>query len=408
VRKAKADVALAAWLDTTDPCFDTDVEMPMVALTSSGGGFRAFLVGAGVIQALEGPNSNVSTSGLYQGLTYHSGLSGGSWLLSSFVGNDLETISTLVETWKPTFANGLFDPEGTNSSAVFTALDVEIAANQALGFKGTVADAWPLLLSLEFLPGADYGSSNTLSQIADLLTFVDHEMPYPIITSLNVDLSGLDCVPPGNASVCEFTPCEFGTWDFRIGAFTPTAFLGSSLSNGFHSNDLCITNYDNLGFVMSTSSTLFQDLTLGSADSPTLLLADLCTITSSSSDGVTDALEVEFVEDVYALFVEIPTLTFTSATDLFANWPNPFYNLSSAPLVSAQETLAMVDGGESGQVNPIFPFLTPERNVSIILVNGNDGDTAAGYPTVPSRAIPTKPLSPLDSLECHSCHQRTS
>jgi lysophospholipase len=40
----------------------------------------------------------------------------------------------------------------------------------------------------------------------------------------------------------------------------------------------------------------------------------------------------------------------------------------------------MIDGGESDQVNPIFPFLIPDRNVSVILVNDNDGDTAALYP----------------------------
>jgi lysophospholipase len=40
----------------------------------------------------------------------------------------------------------------------------------------------------------------------------------------------------------------------------------------------------------------------------------------------------------------------------------------------------MVDGGESGQVNPIFPFLQPAREVSVIIVNDNDGDTAEIYP----------------------------
>ena len=40
----------------------------------------------------------------------------------------------------------------------------------------------------------------------------------------------------------------------------------------------------------------------------------------------------------------------------------------------------MVDGGESGQINPIFPMLLPERNVSVILVNDNDADTSALYP----------------------------
>jgi lysophospholipase len=379
-RKAKADVALAAWLDKTNSGFDTACELPTVALTSSGGGYRALLIGAGLIQALDGRDSNVSTSGLYQGLTYHSALSGGAWLLSSFLANDFSTISTLVETWKPAFANGLFDPEGSNSSAVFASISVDIAAKKAAGFKGTVADAWSRLLSLQLLPGDNFGVSNTLSKIARLSSFVDHEIPYPIITALNVDLSGTSCVPPANASVWEFTPFEFGTWDPLVAAFTPTGFLGSSLSAGFPvSSNSCTTNYDNLGFVLGTSSTLFQDPTLGAAGTPPVLLSNLCTV-ATNTNATTDPLTAEFVQDVVSLLVEIPAITFTSAGDLFANWPNPFYNLSSAPLVSTQQNLSMVDGGESLQVNPIFPFLLPDRNVSVILVNDNDGDTATIYP----------------------------
>lgn len=73
-RKAKADVGLAAWLKGRGN-FSTD-RLPSVGLASSGGGFRALLEGAGVVQALDGRDSNVGTSGLYQGLTYESGLSG--------------------------------------------------------------------------------------------------------------------------------------------------------------------------------------------------------------------------------------------------------------------------------------------------------------------------------------------
>lgn len=379
-RKAKADVALAAWLDKTNPGFDTNCGLPTVALTSSGGGYRSLLIGAGLIQALDGRDSNVSTSGLYQGLTYHSALSGGSWLLSSFIASDDSTISSLVETWKPAFANGLFDPEGSNSSAVFASINVDIAAKKAAGFKGTFADAWSRLLSLQLLPGDNFGVSNTLSKIAQLSSFVEHEIPYPIITAQNVDLSGTSCVPPANASVWEFTPFEFGTWDPLVAAFTPTAFLGSSLSAGFPvSSNSCITNYDNLGFILGTSSTLFQDPTLGAAGSPPVLLSNFCTVTGNST-ATTDPVSAAFVQDVLALLTEIPAITFASPADLFATWPNPFFNLSSAPLVSAQQNLAMVDGGESLQVNPIFPFLLPDRNVSVILVNDNDGDTAAIYP----------------------------
>lgn len=40
----------------------------------------------------------------------------------------------------------------------------------------------------------------------------------------------------------------------------------------------------------------------------------------------------------------------------------------------------MVDGGESGMVNPVFPFLLPARGVDVIIVNDNDDDTTLNYP----------------------------
>lgn len=57
---------------------------PVLALASSGGGFRALLTGAGVHQAFDGREKDkTSVSGLYQALSYESGLSGGAWLLGS-------------------------------------------------------------------------------------------------------------------------------------------------------------------------------------------------------------------------------------------------------------------------------------------------------------------------------------
>lgn len=73
-RKTKADVGLAAWLKKQGR-FSTS-SLPSVGLASSGGGYRALLEGAGVVQAFDARDSNSSTSGLYQGLTYEAGLSG--------------------------------------------------------------------------------------------------------------------------------------------------------------------------------------------------------------------------------------------------------------------------------------------------------------------------------------------
>jgi Lysophospholipase catalytic domain len=64
-----------------------------------------------------------------------------------------------------------------------------------------------------------------------------------------------------NATTYEFTPYEFGSWDKDISAFTSTEYLGSFLLNGDPAHDSsCIENFDNLGFVLGTSSTLFGEV----------------------------------------------------------------------------------------------------------------------------------------------------
>ena len=65
-RKTNANQGLAAWLTKTNAGFGT-TKLPTVALTTSGGGYRSLLSGAGVIQAFDSRDSNVGTSGLFQG-----------------------------------------------------------------------------------------------------------------------------------------------------------------------------------------------------------------------------------------------------------------------------------------------------------------------------------------------------
>ena len=74
-RTGSAQKSLAAWLHKTNSAFATS-SLPTVALTTSGGGYRSLLSGAGVIQGLDVRDSSVGTSGLFQGLTYQAGLSG--------------------------------------------------------------------------------------------------------------------------------------------------------------------------------------------------------------------------------------------------------------------------------------------------------------------------------------------
>lgn len=77
-RYAKASTALAAFLKSTNATFSPS-KYPVVGLTTSGGGYRSLLAGAGVIQGLDGREGKSAVSGLFQGCTYQAGLSGGAW-----------------------------------------------------------------------------------------------------------------------------------------------------------------------------------------------------------------------------------------------------------------------------------------------------------------------------------------
>lgn len=349
--------------------------MPTVALSSSGGGYRALLIGAGVIQAMDSRDSKAPTSGLYQALTYHAGLSEGSWLLSSIASNDFATI---LPTWKPAFANGLFFPNGAGNLTAYAAINNDLGEKTAAGFPAVTVDSWSRLLSYQLLPGANGGVANTMSGIQSLPQFKSRKAPYPIITAQAVDLAGTSCIPPKDAAHWEFTPYEFGSWDPNIAAFTPTVYLGSSLSGGTTVNaSSCYTKYDNLGYVLGTSSALFNDPGIGTESETLATFANFCSVPST---GTVSADAAALGAGIAYMSAHVPNAQLLSVADLFAPWPNPFFNLTTAPQVSSMKTLSMVDGGESGQVNPIFPFLLPARKVDVIIVNDNDADTAANFP----------------------------
>ncbi|KAL3420159.1 lysophospholipase [Phlyctema vagabunda] len=363
-RKAIADVALSEWLQTTNLDFGS-ASLPTVALTTSGGGYRSLLSGAGVIQGLDNRDSSVSTSGLFQALTYHAGLSGGSWLLSSLAGNNYPTVSYLQENlWNEAFRDSLLDPEFLLAAAAYFEVVNDVTDKELAGYDTTLVDPWGRLLSYQLLQGANGGVGTTLSSIATLSNFTSHAVPIPIITALGVKTWLGECLPGPNATQYEFSPFEMGSWDDDISAFTSTKYLGTNLDNGTPTGDNCTENYDNLGYVLGTSSALFNNFCLA-VPAPS-------NSTTSIYSTITQILD--YVHDI----------TFS---DEFATYANPFYNYNSptstpngANNVSAQLSLSLVDGGEALQNNPIFPFLQPARHVDVIIVNDNSADTADNWP----------------------------
>ena len=330
-----------------------------VALSISGGGYRALLTGAGIIQGFDERDSSVSTSGLYQGLTYQAALSGGGWLLSSMAGNNFPTITYLKDTfWKQAFLDSIFDPDSLLAPIAFIDITEDVVEKEAAGFPTTITDPWGRLLSYQLLPGSDGGAGITLSSVTKLSNFTTHAVPYPILLSQGVKTWLGECAPLANASTYELTPYEFGSWDNDISAFTPTQYLGTSLYDGLPTGS-CTVNLDNLGFVLGTSSNVFSEVCISAPDPD----SGVSTITKTV---------IDILDEVHEILT----------SDLYAEYRNPFFGyrsptgfVNSANNISAQSTLSLTDGGISGQDNPIFPFLLPARNVSALIVNDNSGDS---------------------------------
>ncbi|KAL3443258.1 lysophospholipase [Aspergillus insuetus] len=363
-RKAIADDALRKWLAKTSDEFDAvGTRLPTIGLTTSGGGYRSMLTGAGVIQALDERDGMTSTSGLFQALSYQSGLSGGGWLLSSLAGNNYPTISQLREgLWEEAFQNGLLTPTNVNAPDVYEQVVADVAAKDAAGFDTTLTDPYGRLLSYQFFPGPTYGANITLSSVIDLSNFTDHQVPYPLIVALGVKTFNGE---GPNGTIYEFSPFEFGSWDSDVGAFVQTKFLGTSMTSGHPTNQSeCVTTYDNLGYVLGVSSNVFN-YPIRSIPSSSLPTTELSTKVETTLNRVHE----------------------TATGDFYAVFSNPFYDYKSATmtpnsanLITEQEKLHLADGGEALQNNPIWPMLQPDRQVEVLLVNDNSADTKNNWP----------------------------
>ncbi|KAK0384081.1 hypothetical protein NLU13_8170 [Sarocladium strictum] len=379
-RYGKASKALGEWLKSIDEEFDSviegwhdkhssgdhDAKAPVVALTSSGGGYRAMLSGAGVVKAFDGrEQKKTGVSGLYQALTYEAGLSGGSWLLSSLAGNDYPTISSLQDSlWEEALQNSLLVTSilvSPQEHPVYSTVEADVKAKRSAGFEPTIIDPWGRLLSYGLLHGVNGGVRVTLSSIAQTSSFKAHQAPYPIITALGVEPGS--CIPQRNATQYELHPYEFGSWDDGVAAFAVSKYVGTSFSNGRPTKaKSCIANYDQISYVLGTSSNVF---------------AATCTPVAANNSA-----DASLVQNFAAFVAKSgPGQSEISIRETFGLFPNPFQDRRDSPEVSSLPTLELVDGGVGVgyQGNPIWPFLH-RPDVDVIVVNENSADTSENYP----------------------------
>ncbi|KAI9369800.1 lysophospholipase catalytic domain-containing protein [Aspergillus egyptiacus] len=342
--------------------------LPNVGIAVSGGGYRAMLNGAGAIKAFDSRTDNSTSQGhlggLLQSATYLSGLSGGGWLVGSIYMNNFTTISALQTTedgdvWQ--LQNSIFEgpDEGgiqlLDSASYFNDLHDSVSAKNDAGYETSITDYWGRALSYQLVNGSEGGIAYTWSSIALSNEFQEANMPMPILVA-DGRFPG-ELVIGGNATVYEFNPWEFGSFDPTVFGFAPLEFLGSRFVNGsLPSNESCVRGFDNAGFIMGTSSSLFNQFFL-----------------QINNTGLPDFL-VSVISDVLAEIGE-------DNNDIAVYSPNPFYGwLPEYSAYAHEPNLDVVDGGEDLQNIPLHPLIQPSRHVDVIFAVDSSADTNYNWP----------------------------
>ncbi|KEY71245.1 hypothetical protein S7711_02352 [Stachybotrys chartarum IBT 7711] len=354
-----------------DNARDNLTTLPNIGIAVSGGGYRALMNGAGFISAADSRNSeNGSISGLLQSTTYLAGLSGGGWLVGSIFANNFSTVPDLqrgnndTALWR--FDRTIFTgPEESGIGVLNTVSywqDISNAVDsKAEGWETSLTDYWGRALSYQLIGTPDGGPAYTFSSIAESDHFQSADTPYPILVS--------DGRRPGeriislNATVYEFNPFELGTWDPTVYGFAPLRYIASNFTNGsISSNGSCVRGFDQFGYVMGTSSSLFNQF----------LLAN---ITSATSDSGIPSFIVDALQGVLERLDE-------DENDVAQYVPNPFFgwNPTSDNANSDKDQLSLVDGGEDLQNIPLHPLIQPYRAVDIIFAIDSSADTSNNWP----------------------------
>lgn len=242
------------------PCASLEeyVTNTTTALSFSGGGYRAMLNGAGVYQALDARTSRASVAGLLQGMDYLVGLSGGNWMVGSAAVGDFATVPALRErTWR--LQRDLVAPGGlVGTLANLRDIRRQVEQKERAGFATTITDYWGLALGRQLVDWDGGGVGVTWSGIRDVESFRNGTMPFPIVVA-DGRRHG-EVLAESNATIYEFSPYEFGTWDRGLRLFSPVEYLGTAMDGGRPRGGTCVRGFDYAGFVMGTSSSLFNSI----------------------------------------------------------------------------------------------------------------------------------------------------
>jgi phospholipase A2 len=373
-RRKYARVALAKYLDIEESQIHPD-DVPTIAMCGSGGGLRALVAGTGSLLATE-------EDGLFDCVTYTSGVSGTCWLqalyFTSFNKGRLRSLLDHIKSRAsvhiayPPVAFQLLTSSPT-SKPLLSGLVEKLRGDKTADFG--LVDVYGLLLAARFLiPKGELGVNDNDFKLSSQTRFLKYgQHPLPIYTAVRheiplnettevPDSAKLDTDQAENTSKkeawfqwFEITPYEFFCEEF--GAGVPTWSLGRKFNNG---KDVPPEH----GFHMPELRMPLMLAIFGSAFCATLshyyreIRPMVRSITGLGAiDDVIYGRDDDLSKVHPIVPASIPNFAYKMDGKLAETTPQSIYD---------NEYIQLMDAGMSNNL-PIYPLLRPGREVDVVV-----------------------------------------
>ncbi|KAI3338707.1 acyl transferase/acyl hydrolase/lysophospholipase [Ustulina deusta] len=373
-RKKVAVAALAHYLDLNEQDINP-ADVPTIAMCGSGGGLRALVAGTGSMLAAQ-------EDGLFDCVTYTSGVSGSCWLQSLYHSSITERrLDRIVDHLKARLGVHIAFPPAAFASVTSSPTNKLLLSSMVEKLRGDpnadfgLVDIYGILLSARLLvPKGELGVNVKDFKLSNQREYIKYgQNPLPIYTAVRHEIPDIDgAITDSNGSPSEkakeiakkegwfqwfeLTPYEFFCEEFSAGI--PTWAMGRRFNNGRD--------------VTPESGVHLPELRMpillgifGSAFCATLShyyreIRPL--VRSLTGFGAIDEMIHGYSEDLEKVHPFDP-----------ASIPNFAYAMDSNKLrfttptnIQEQEYIQLMDAGMSNNL-PIYPLLRPGRDIDIIV-----------------------------------------
>ncbi|TEA14380.1 Cytosolic phospholipase A2 zeta [Colletotrichum sidae] len=372
-RKKVTTMALAKYLDIDEKDVHPD-DVPTIAMCGSGGGLRALVAGTGSMLAAD-------EDGLFDCVTYTSGVSGSCWLQALYHSSISEgSLGRVLQHLKARAGIHIAYPPAAFQTLLSAPTSKYLLSGMVEKLKGDpqadfgLVDVYGLLLAARFLvPKGDLGVEDRDFKLSNQREYIKFgQNPLPIYTAVrheipDVEVDGIEGVPSSSEAAkevakqeawfqwFEITPYEFFCEEFSAGI--PTWAMGRRFNNG-------VDVPPEEGFHLPETRMPFLLGVFGSAFCATLshYYREIRPLVQSLTGfGTLDEMIYGYNEDLSKVHPIDPgtvaNFTYGMEGKLPKTAPNSIFK---------KEYIQLMDAGMSNNL-PIYPLLRPGRDVDVLV-----------------------------------------